>query len=92
MISASIKDIRLISFSLRAFICLDNFPSSIETAIFAALSDFALIRSAIASACNKSIFPFKKALSVNSPGLANLAPYIKQASNMLFTTGTLPWG
>ena len=47
--------------------------------------------SATASAWQRSIFPFKKARRVNSPGWATTQPKEKQASNNSADTTTPPW-
>ena len=47
--------------------------------------------SATASAWQRSIFPFKKARRVNSPGWATTQPKEKQASNNSAETTTPPW-
>ena len=45
----------------------------------------------MASACIKSILPFKYALLENSPLLANLAPFFMQVLIILFIINKPPW-
>ena len=75
--SAPIATSSLYSFERK----LPNAPSSWERATCAATSDFAEMKSATASACVKSIFPFKNARRVYSPGSASLAPAASAASS-----------
>ena len=49
------------------------------------------IKSATASAWDKSIFPFKNALLVNSPGFAGSQPNENRFSNILLVIIVLPW-
>src|SRR3712207_8887844 len=69
----------------------DREPSSCLIAIDMALSVFARIRSMTASACVKSIRPFKKARFVNSPGSAIRAPCLMRSCKMSFVTAIPPW-
>ena len=59
----------------------DTFPFDWLIDMSLAASVFDSIKFMIPSACVKSILPFKKALFVNSPGSASLAPLI----NNIFT-------
>ena len=43
------------------------------------------------SAFDKSSLPFKKALFVNSPGSANLAPLSTKRFRIFFNTSSPPW-
>ena len=43
------------------------------------------------SACARSILPLRKALKVNSPGLASLAPQRKTSSRMRCKGAGPPW-
>ena len=70
---------------------VENPPASDELASLAAVSFSAAMRSAMASACNRSILPFKNARSENSPGCALLAPRSRQRVNMLCKTMCPPW-
>ena len=60
--------------------CLNTLISSLKPpliwciATWCAALEFAEIKSAMASVCDKSILPFKKARKENSPGPANRAP------------------
>ena len=49
------------------------------------------MRSATASAWAKSIWPFKKARSLNSPGRASRAPAASTAFNSICITTGPPW-
>ena len=49
-----------------------------------------LMISITASACERSIRPFKKARFVNSPGSAGRAPYLITVSKIFLTTKTPP--
>ena len=51
----------------------------------------AWIKSATASACERSIFLFKNALLVNSPRSAILAPFFRTISRIFLTTLIPPW-
>ena len=87
----STKAITFSIYSLNLFICLDKYPELCIKADFIDKSVLALIRSITASACDKSILPFKKALLVNSPGSAILAPAFIMLSRTLFVETTPPW-
>ena len=56
-----------------------------------AYSFFAWITSITASAWERSIFPFKNARLVNSPGSAGLAPFLITVSRTFLTTNVPPW-
>jgi len=70
--SNSIKEENWMSCSLRCFNNSENPPRILFNAAFLEASVLLAIRSATASAWVRSNFPFKKALCVNSPGLARL--------------------
>ena len=72
MASTSIR--RWISASRSVCTSRENSPDSERLALRAAASVLASIRSAIASACARSILSFKKARSENSPGRATRIP------------------
>ena len=78
-------------YSLNLLILWDKDPPLCINADFIASSVLAVIKSITASACDKSILPFKKALLVNSPGSASLAPALIVASNTLLVEVTPPW-
>ena len=61
---------RCTSASRRRLTSVENAPLRLAAALRAAASVLASIKSATASACAKSILPFKKARSLNSPGRA----------------------
>ena len=71
------------------FIFLDNLPCSCFCAFSKDFVDFALIISITDSACDRSIRPFRKALFVNSPFSAILAPF-NSISDIIFSTLLLP--
>ena len=77
-------------YSLNLLISLDKYPVLCIKADFIAKSVLAVIISITASACDKSILPFKNALLVNSPGSASLAPALITVSNTLFVDTTPP--
>ena len=79
------------NWSLNCLIFLLTLPSNCFILTEYALSVFALIISIIASAWDKSILPFKKALLVNSPASASLAPLFNRTSNTFLTATTPPW-
>ena len=84
-----------ISASRSAWTSAENSPASDRLALRAAASVLASIRSAIASACARSILSFRKARSVNSPGCATRSPMaapasMQRASSSCSTTGP-PW-
>ena len=70
---------------------LDVSPVSVFIDIFLAVSDFDDIKSIVASASRRSILPFKKALLVNSPGSASLAPLSSNNSKTLLVVAIPPW-
>ena len=72
--SSSMREAKLISSSRNTFNSLENPPRIWCIATLCADSFSDEIRSATASACDKSIFPFEKARRVNSPAFAILAP------------------
>ena len=72
-------------------ILLEKTPRKEFIALLAAASVDALIRSATDSAWERSNLLFKKALLVNSPGSAKIAPKDKQAFKIKFRTITPPW-
>ena len=69
----------------------DNFPASCSLAAFRARSVRAWIRSATASACARSIRPWRNARLVNSPGRANRAPALSTASSTARVDCMPPW-
>ncbi len=69
-----------INCSLSSFSLDENPPRIVFNAALCEASVLLAMTSATASACARSSLPFKKALWVNSPGLANLAPLSIQAS------------
>ena len=75
-----------ISLSLISLSSWDKSPSSCLTASLEANTVFEFIISITASAWDKSIRPFRKALLVNSPGDAGLAPYSTSSLSILFCT------
>ena len=70
---------------------LETEPFNCFIPIWRANSLSACIISIIASAFDKSILPFKKALFVNSPGCANLAPALITSCKIFLVTNTPPW-
>ena len=66
-------------------------PLSLLPALFIAYSLSALIISITASACVRSIRPERKALFVNSPGSASLAPAFIAVSSTFFVINAPPW-
>ena len=78
-------------YSLNLLISLDKYPLLCINADFIAKSVLAVIISITASAWDKSILPFKKALFVNSPGSASLAPAFITVSKTLLVETTPPW-
>ena len=72
--SSSRSDVSLSSFSLSCDSCEENCHRSWLIAMWCVALFVAAIRSATASACERSIFPFRYALFVNSPGSAGRAP------------------
>ena len=75
--SNSIKLAKLSSCSRKFLISLLNPPRICCKATWCEAAEFEEIKSATASAWVRSIFPFKKARSVNSPALAFLAPFLR---------------
>ena len=80
----------LVSCSCIFLIRSENAPRNVLEADFACCSVPASIRSATASACAKSILPFKNDRSVNSPGLAITAPRLRSLLRISFNKGKLP--
>ena len=78
------------SFS-KSLILLEKYPLKESIALFAASEVQALIKSATASAWAKSILSLRYARSVNSPGLASLAPESTQRANKICITAMPPW-
>ncbi|MNL43028.1 hypothetical protein D3C87_1655190 [compost metagenome] len=74
--SSSIIEAKWISCSLNTFSSVLKPPLSWFIATWCAAAESDVIRSATASACDKSSPPFKNALKVNSPGLAAEAPFL----------------
>ncbi len=62
-------------------ISLEKPPRICCIATLCALDDVDAIKSATASACDKSILPFIKARNVNSPGFARRAPFFVISCN-----------
>ena len=74
-----------------SLIPLEKLPSSWSRAIWKVLSVLAFIRSITASAWLRSSLPFRKALLVNSPGSASLAP-LEMTRERIFLRETMdPW-
>jgi flagellar biosynthesis protein FlhA len=88
--SNSTKLVKCKSLSLSAAISFEKPPFSCFKAKSWAMRCSDAIKSATASACAKSSLPFKKALWVNSPGSANLAPLSIYARNKRETMYSLP--
>ena len=76
---------------LSSFIMFDTWPFSWFMDIFLDISVFASIKFIIPSAWVKSILPFRKALLVNSPGSASLAPFDSTSSRTLLVVLIPPW-
>ena len=66
-------------------------PSCPACAAFIASRPCAEMICMTASACARSIFPFKNARRVNSPGAAETAPAAKTACKTAFKTNNPPW-
>ena len=66
-------------------------PDNLFAAFSLAVSVFASIISFIASAFDKSVFPFAKALKENSPPRACLKPEESNKENIAVTTFIPPW-
>ncbi len=88
--SSSIKEIKFRSLSRNCRIWFENPPLICLSATFREASEVDDIKSATASACERSSFPFRKALMVNSPGFANLAPDWIRMWRIFFCTTTEP--
>ena len=73
------REAKWISFSRRSFNSEEKLPRNCRKATKCACRDCEAIRSAMASACDKSSFPFKKARLVNSPGSAKRQPAAQSA-------------
>ena len=71
---ASVNALSSLSWLDRSLTNTENAPDNEADASFAAVSVSAVIRSAMASACSRSILPLIKLRSENSPGRACLAP------------------
>ena len=82
---------KLINAFNTSLILFENSPDSERTALNAASFVAALITSATASACAKSILLFKKARRVNSPGSACRAPNSIQRANKICINAVPPW-
>ena len=87
----SIKAIWYKISSLNFLIWLETDPFNWQKEASIAYWFLALIKSITASACDKSILPFKNALFVNSPGSAALAPYFKTVFKISCTIKAPPW-
>ena len=83
---ASTRTRRSFRDSVRFSTSSENAPETVLIAAFAELTEALLMRSLIASAWARSIFSFRKARSLNSPGLATLAPRAQTASRSIFIT------
>ena len=68
----------------------DNEPSSCFIEDACASFVFACIKSATASACDKSILPLRKARFVNSPGSARTVPFFTISPSTFWVTNTPP--
>ena len=91
-IAASTYIRKWITCSTSVSMCFENSPCSEWRALLAACSEFALIKSAIASAWVKSILSLRNARSLNSPGLAKRTPsiWVISRSSISIITGP-PW-
>jgi len=78
--SSSISDAKVTSSCLSFSIPAENPPRSCEAARRCAASESAAMMSATASAWERSILPFMKALMVNSPGAAVSTPFSMRIS------------
>jgi len=72
--SSSIREAKVISSFLSFSIPSEKPPRNCVAARRCDAAESAAIRSATASACERSILPFMKALRVNSPGMAGFTP------------------
>ena len=89
--SNSISEVKFSKSPLSTAISLEIPPFSCSRAAFREASFSEAIRSAMDSAWERSIRPFIKALMVNSPALAVLAPFFSRTSKIFFAMCGEPW-
>jgi len=89
--SSSTREIKCSKRSRSSFIFFEKPPLICWIATSCAAFDSEAIKSATASAWDKSIFPFRKARWVYSPGFAGTAPLSISSSIIFCWTYTEPW-